>query len=175
MGIPISPASWILNISKNEKERDLKIAEYLDQIAEEAISLATIWEDVAQSILKNGAVTAESNTVWIRLVERPEWTIYSKTIPRSRLEIFYDRVSSVIGKNHRSEKDFLICKIGAILQKKKLTTEIIEGELKKVKDARLFDKNNHIKDEISIMESISLLNREVAALSVFAKEFRTQI
>ena len=175
MGISITPASWILNISKNNKERDLKIAEYLDQIAEEANSLAKIWENVTRSILANGTVDAENNSKWIKLVERPEWTIYSKSIPRSRLEIFYDRVSSVLGKSHRSEKDFLICKIGAILQKRKVTREIIEDELKKIKDARLFDKTNQIKDEISIPESIDLLNSEVAALSIFAKEFRTQI
>ena len=175
MGISITPATWILNLSKNDKERDLKIAEYLDQIADEAIGLAKIWENVAESILRNGIVDAENNLIWVRLVERPEWTIYSKTIPKSRLEIFYDRVSSVIGKNHRNQKDFLICKIGAILQKKKLTKEIIEHELKKVKDARLFDKNIQLKDETSIGESIALLNQEVAALSVFANEFRTQI
>ena len=175
MAISISPATWILNLSKNDKERNLKIAEYLDQIVDEAIGLARIWENVAESILRTGTVDAENKLLWVRLVERPEWTIYSKTIPRSRLELFYDRVTSVIGNVHRNQKDFLICKIGAILQKKKLTKEIIEEELKKVKDARLFDKNIQLKDETSIRESIALLNREVAALSVFAKEFRTQI
>ena len=160
---------------KNNKERDLKIAEYIDQIAEEATGLAKIWENVVRSVKENGIAEAEGDTVWIRLVERPEWTIYSKTIPKSRLEIFYDRVTSVLGKHKRNERDFFVCKIGAILQKKKLTTEIIEGELKKVKDARLFDKNSQLKDEVSIPESIVILNREVAALAVFAKEFRTQI
>jgi len=175
MGITISPATWILSLPKNNKERDLKIAEYLDQISEEAGSLAKIWETVTRSILTNGFAEAESNAIWIRLVERPEWTIYSKNIPRSRLEIFYDRVSSVLGKSTRGEMDFFICKIGAILQKRKLTKEIIEEELKRIKEVRFFDKANQIKEEMSIPESISLLNSEVAALTIFANEFRTKI
>ena len=71
--------------------------------------------------------------------------------------------------------DFLICKIGLILQRRKLTREIIEEELKRIKEARFFDKNSQIKDEISIQESVSLLNLEVAALNSIAKEFKTKI
>jgi hypothetical protein len=175
MGISISPASWILSLPKNNKERDLKIAEYLDQITEEAASLAKIWETVSNTILANGSAEAESNTIWIRLVERPEWTIYSTNIPRSRLEIFYDRVSNLLGKSSRGEMDFFICKIGALLQKRRLTKEIIEEELKRIKEVRFFDKANKIKEDMTIPESITLLNSELAALSIFAKEFRTKI
>lgn len=175
MGISISPASWILNMSKNNKDRDLKIAEYLDQIAEEANSLAKVWEDIAKTVLSNGVAEAENNLVWIRLIERPEWTIYSKNIPRSRLEIFYDRMSSVLGKSSKGDLDFLICKIGAILQKRTLNKEGIEQELRRIKEVRFFDKSNHIKDELNIQDSVSLLNREAAALNTFAKEFRTKI
>ncbi|MFL5741824.1 MAG: hypothetical protein ACJ75B_16500 [Flavisolibacter sp.] len=175
MGLSISPNFWILSVFKNNKDRDLKIADYLDQIAEEATSLAKIWENVVRSIIANGTADAESNTIWIRLVERPEWTIYSKNIPRSRLEIFYDRIASILDNNQRGEMDFVICKIGSILQKRKLTKDIIEDDLKRLKDARFFDKNNNIKDETSLTESIALLNREVAALCSYAKEYRTKI
>lgn len=175
MGISISPASWIHSLPKDNKERDLKIAEYLDQITEEAGSLAKIWESVTRSIMTNGVAEAESNAIWTRLVERPEWTIYSKNIPRSRLEIFYDKVSNLLGKSSRGEMDFFICKIGGILQKRKLTKEIIEEELKRIKEVRFFDKANHTKEDMSLSESLSLLNSEVAALTLFAKEFRAKI
>ena len=175
MGLSISSDFWILSLFKNNKERDLKIAEYIDQIAEEASGLAKIWGNVVQSILVSGIAEAESDTVWIRLVERPEWTIYSKNIPRSRLETFYDKVSNILGNSQRGEQDFFICKIGAILQKRKLTKEIIEEDLKRIRDAKFFDKNNHFKDELSLNESISLLNSEVAALCSFAKEYRTKL
>lgn len=175
MGLSISSDFWILSLFKNNKERDLKIAEYIDQIAEEAGGLAKIWENVVRSIKESGIAEAESDTVWIRLVERPEWTIYSKSIPRSRLETFYDKVSNILGNSQRGEQDFVICKIGAILQKRKLTKEIIEEDLKRIKDARFFDKNNQNRDEITLNESVSLLYSEVAALSSFAKEFRGKL
>ena len=174
MGISISPDSWIPGLFKNNKERHVKTADYLDQIAEEAISLAKIWENVARSIMQDGSAEAEGNTVWIRLVERPEWTIYSKSIPRSRLELFYDRVANILGNNNKGE-DFVICKVGSILQKRKLTQDIIEEELKRLKDARYFDKANQVNRAITLQESITLLNKEVAALCSFAKEFRTKI
>lgn len=174
MGISISPDSWIPGLFKNNKERHVKTADYLDQIAEEAMSLAKIWENVARSIMQDGSAEAEGNTVWIRLVERPEWTIYSKSIPRSRLELFYDRVANILGNNNKGE-DFVICKIGSILQKRKLTQDIIEEELKRLKDARYFDKANQVSRAITLQESITLLNKEVAALCSFAKEFRTKI
>ena len=174
MGISISPDSWLLNLFKNTKERDLKIADYLDQTADEAFSLAKIWENAVRSILKNGTADAESDTIWIRLVERPEWTIYSKNIPKSRLEIFFERISSVLGK-HKGETDFVICRIGTILQKRHLTQELLEEELKRIKEARFFDKSNQVHRDVSLQESINLVNREAAALSSFAKEFRTKI
>src|SRR5687768_6001956 len=162
MGISISPDSWIPGLFKNNKERHVKTADYLDQIAEEAISLAKIWENVARSIMEEGSAEAEGNTIWIRLVEHPEWTIYSKSIPRSRIELFYDRVSNILGNNNKGE-DFVICKIGAILQKRKLTKDIIEEDLRRLKDARYFDKANQANREITVQESITLLNNEVAA------------
>ncbi len=174
MGMSISPDSWILNLLKSSKDRDIKTAEYLDQIAEEAISLAKIWENVCVCIMANGTAMAESNAVWMKFIERPEWTIYSKNIPRSRLEIFYDRISSVLGKSSKSEMEFAICKIGAILQKRKLTIEVIEEELKRIKEAKFFDKNNRLKDELSLQESINLVNKEAAALYSFSKEYKTK-
>jgi hypothetical protein len=175
MGLSISSDFWILSLFKNNKERDLKIAEYIDQIAEEATGLAKIWENVVRSVKESGIAEAESDTVWIRLVERPEWTIYSKSIPRSRLETFYDKVSNILGNSQRGEQDFMICKIGSILQKRKLTKEIIEEELKRIKEARFFDKNNQIRDELKLDESVTLLKSEVAALNSFAKDFRAKL
>ena len=175
MGLSISSDFWILSLFKNNKERDLKIAEYIDQIAEEAAGLAKIWENVVRSVKENGIAEAESDTVWIRLVERPEWTIYSKSIPRSRLETFYEKVSNILGNSQRGEQDFMICKIGAILQKRKLTKDIIEDDLKRIKEARFFDKNNQVRDEIRLDDSVTLLNSEVVALSSFAKEYRSKL
>ena len=165
----------IVNMFKNSRERDLRFADYLNQTAEEAINLAKIWEDVAQSILKNGSAEAENNIYWVKLVERPEWTIYSKNIPKSRLEKFIDSISDFSGKNSKAGMDYAICRIGSILQKKSLTREVVEEELKRIKDARYFDKNNQPVARLTIPDSIALLKKEAAAINVFWKEFRSNL
>jgi hypothetical protein len=175
MELSISPNFWVFKFFKNAKERDLKIAEYLDETAEEAHNLARVWETVVESVLANGTAEVENNPSWLRLVERPEWTIYSKNIPKSRLELFFERVSAVLMKNQKSGMDYVIYKIGSILQKRKLTTDIIEVDLKRIKEARFFNKHNRINDEIGIHQSILILNSEVAAIRTFAKEFRSSL
>src|SRR5689334_5152143 len=157
------------------REEEVKIAGYLEQIAEEAAGLLAVWEKVAQSILDTGVADASTDRVWIRLVERPEWTIYSRSIPKSRLELFFERMASVLGKNQKANADTLFCRIGAILQKRKLTREMLEEEFRRMKEVKFFDKQNQVKGEISIAQSVSLLKTEVMALSTFAKEYRTKI
>ena len=175
MELSVSPNLWVFKIFKNAQERDLKIADYLDQTVEEATSVARIWETVAEGILKTGSADADANMSWSRLIERPEWTIYSKNIPKSRLEMFFERITSILSKNQRNGMDYVICKISNILQKRKLSKESVEEELKRIKEARFFNKNNRIKDEISIADSIAMINSEVAAMNAFAKEFRASL
>lgn len=175
MGISFGNTSWAPAVSGKSKEEHQKVAEYLDQIVIEAYALARIWENVAGSVLATGIANAETDLIWIRLVERPEWTIYSKSIPKSRLEMFYEKISTVLGKAQKGETDFMICKIGGILQKRNLTRNMIEEDLRRIKNARFFSKQKQVKEEISIAESVILLNSEVLALATFAKEFRTKI
>jgi len=175
MELSINPNFWVFKFLKNAKERDLKIAEYLDETAEEAYNLARVWENVVESVLANGADEVENNHNWLRLVERPEWTIYSRDIPKSKLELFFEKVSTVLMKNQRNGVDYIIYKIGSILQKRKLTVEIIENELKRIKEAKFFNKHNRITDEITMRESILILNSEVAAIRAFAKEYRASL
>ncbi|HEY6503924.1 MAG TPA: hypothetical protein VIZ28_08130 [Chitinophagaceae bacterium] len=176
MQLSISPDFWVFNFLKNAEERDLKIADYLDQTADEATNLARVWENVAEIILgTNRAADVDDNINWSRLIERPEWTIYSKNIPKSRLEMFFESVSKVMGKGQRGSMDYLICKMGSILQKRKLTKEIIEEEFKLIKTPKFFDKRNRMHEDISLSESISLMNSEAEAITAFSREFRSNL
>ena len=165
----------IVNLFKNTRERDLRFADYLNQTAEEAINLAKIWEEVAQTLLKNGSADVDKNIYWSKLIERPEWTIYSKNIPKSRLENFIDRISDFSGKTNKGGMDYAICRIGSILQKRSLTREVVEEELKRIKEARYFDKSYQPGTRITLTESITLLKKEAAAINVFWKEFRSNL
>src|SRR5688572_19005065 len=175
MQLSISPNFWVFKFLKNPEERDYKIADYLDRTAGEATNLARVWETALQTVIYSNVAEAELNTNWSRLVERPEWTIYSKSIPKSRLEMFFDSISNVMGKGQRGSMDYIICKMGAILQKKRLTKEIIEEEFKLIKEAKFFDKNNRLHDDVNLSEMISLMNSEAEAIMAFAREFRTNL
>jgi hypothetical protein len=175
MQLSISPNFWVFNFLKNAEERDLKIADYLDRTADEATNLAKVWENVAETVLASNVANASDNINWSKLIERPEWTIYSKNIPKSRLEVFFERVSKVMGKGQRGSMDYLICKMGSILQKRRLTKEIIEEEFKLIKSPKFFDRNNRMHEDLNITESISLMNSEADALTTFSREFRSNL
>ena len=175
MQLSISPNFWLFNFFKNAEERDLKIADYLDRMADEANNLARVWENVVEIVLVTNRADVDDNINWSRLIERPEWTIYSKNIPKSRLEMFFESVSKVMGKGQRGSMDYLICKMGSILQKRKLTKEIIEEEFKLIKTPKFFDKRNRLHEDINLSEAISLMNSEAEAITAFSREFRSNL
>jgi hypothetical protein len=157
---------------KQSKEKDIEFESYLNQTAEEATHLAKIWENVVKSILKNGSVNAEENLLWSKLVERPEWTIYSKNIPKSRLERFIERISDFSGKSSSEGMDYAICRIGLLLQRKSLSKDMVEEDLKRIKDVRFFDKDNQSGKKITVLDSISILNKEAEAINAIWLEFK---
>lgn len=175
MEIYIGYNYWPIDFFKNTKEQHFRFADRLDQTAEEATSLAKIWSEVAQTILSGGAADAENNIFWTKLIERPEWTIYSTNIPKSRFEKFSEKIVEVAGKNTYTEADFAVVRIGSILLKRNLTNESVEMELEKIKDVHFFDKANQGLRKISLAESIAVLNREAEAITVSAREFRANL
>lgn len=175
MRISISSDFWFLGLFKNSREREDKLAEYVDQIAEDAGNVVNVWQNAVQAVRTSGVADAESCSIWTKLVARPEWSIYSTSIPRSKLETFHDKVSGMLGGSQKSEQEFFICKVGLILQKKKLTEEIIAEELKKMKGAKFFHKTAVDTGKTTIDESIVLMQNEVLAITDFAKEYRSKI
>lgn len=159
----------------NTKIRDVKKADCLRQIAVEVNYLANIWQKIAETVLASNMAEAENNTDWLSLINQPEWTIYSRNIPKSRLENFGENLSNILGKGQTQHMNYIVCKIGYILQKRKLTKEIIEDELKLIKEANFFNRNNRIHDDTTVSESISLMLREAEAITAFAKEFRSSL
>src|SRR5215471_4605523 len=99
MEIAISQNYWLYQFFRNTRERDLKIAEHLDEVAEEAENLARVWETVIESVQHLGSADADNNMNWLRLIERPEWTIYSTDIPKSKLELYLEHISSLFSKS----------------------------------------------------------------------------
>ncbi|MGZ8557056.1 MAG: hypothetical protein ACXWWC_01915 [Chitinophagaceae bacterium] len=168
MELSISPEFEFL---MNTKTRDVKKADCLRQMAEEENYLALIWKKIAEKVLANNMAEAKNNTDWLKLIEQPEWTIYSRHIPKSRLENFGECFSDVLGKGQTHHMNYMVFKIGYILQKRKLTKEIIEDDLKLIKEANFFNRNNRIHDDTTVSESISLMLSEAEAITAFSKQF----
>ena len=160
------------NIRKQSNEKDIQFENYLNQTAEEATHLAKVWENVARSILKNESVNAESNLLWSKFVERPEWTIYSKNIPTSRLEKFIERISDFSGKSSSEGMDYAICRIGLLLQRNSLSKDMVEEDLKRIKEVRYFDKDNQPANKITLLSSIAIVNKEAEAINAIWLEFK---
>lgn len=159
-------------ILKGSKEKDIQFADYLDQIAEEATHLAKVWENVAKSILDNGSDHVEHNILWLKYVERPEWTIYSKNIPKSRLERFIESISDFSSNNNSEGMDYAICRISSLLQRSSLSKNMLEEELKRIKDVRYFGKDNQPKTRITLQDSIKIVNKEAEAINSIRLEFK---
>ncbi len=158
---------------KNIELRGIQKADHLDQIAYEVYNLAAIWKEIAGTVLTKNIAVAQDNTNWLRLIEQPEWTIYSKNIPKSRLENLCENLSGGNGTTNRLQ--YAVCSIGSILQKRKITKEIIEEDLKLIRQVKFFDKKNRIHEDMSIDEATSLMLSEAEAITAFAKQFRSRL
>lgn len=175
MGVSIRPDSWIFSWIKNKHERELRIADYLDEIAKEATHLANIWEEVVRSIESKGIANTKELEMWNQLLNFPKRAKKINGMQYSRLDEFYKCASSVLGNKHRDELDFVVFKIGNILKHRKLTRELVESEIIKLKKAKLFNDDTILNDNISLSDSVDIMVSEAGALHVSAKEFRAKI
>jgi len=175
MGITIRPDSWFFEVLKGKQERDIRIAAYLEEIAEEATNLANIWCKVIDSIESKGSLNSEELEIWNELIGFPKRAKRVNGQQYSRLESFYQGVSTVLGVKHKDETDFIVYKIGTILKTRNLTREKVEEELMRIKTAQFFDDKNEIIDSVSLSDSIEIMTKEAAALHAYAKEFKAKI
>lgn len=173
MGIIINPDTWLFHWIVNKKERNLRIADLLDDISKDAMKIAKIWDKVLTTLDSKGEVSAESNKLWKELIIR-------KNIPHiqgwidSKLESFYQNISVVLGRDHKDELELVLVAISKILLNRNLTKKLVENEIKKLnKKVYLVDDRTAISLEIS--DSIKIMYKEAAALHVQAKLFRAKI
>ncbi|MXV53323.1 hypothetical protein GS399_20350 [Pedobacter sp. HMF7647] len=175
MPISINPDAWVLATINKKKDKNLRIADFLDSIAADAFALASVWEKVINTLLTNESVDPESDPLWRKLLHSRVLVEHSNIGHYERLEYFYGAVSSVLGPKHASSTDYVVYKIGSILMSRKLTVEKVKSELQKIKSARLLSTSEQTGLDLSLLDSVKVLHQEAAALDVFAKGFRAQI
>lgn len=174
MGLSINPLSPIFKWIDSKKEANLRIAEYLENIADEAATLAMIWQQIVERIIINKRTNVLDNkkarefigTRSLELVNAEQIT---------RLGKFYDKISTVLGDNHNCEVKPAVFHIGTILLKRDLTKKLVESELATITQTKFYSEQNDLGSIKSMEESVKAIHAEAAALHVYAKSFRANI
>lgn len=175
MDLAINPDFYGFKFLKNLKEKNNRISEYLEELAEEAENLARIWEEVIETVVEEGHAEAAKNENWLRLVDLPQWSIYSRDVPKSRLDLFNERMYGLLLMNNGSQTECTLGVIGGMLRKKSLSASIIERELNRLKSTNFFNKHIRTTDEISLPQSIIIVNSEVTTIRTLARNFKVSI
>jgi hypothetical protein len=172
MELVINPDYWANRVYRSSKEKNNKIAESLDELANESELLARVWQTVIETVIVDGVAEAGNDVNWTRFIERPEWTIYSKDIPKSRIDKYFEHLSEIFFNSEVNKTNYFVFLIGSMLQKSSLSVENIETDLKQIRKKSYFNKLNLSYGEVNIRESVQILNNEVAALRSFSRNFK---
>jgi hypothetical protein len=160
----------------DKRERQLRIAEYLQSILEEAISLTNKWEAYVrtdtqkqsdENIFKSPPVSHFYNEVKL-----PRGNAIPNDPEAAALQGYYRHASKVLGGKHENELNFVVFRIGSLLKarqdgKKHLTD--IASQIKLLEFGIERQQKEFIEDILAIMYE------ETAALKVFVKGFKAQI
>ncbi len=156
----------------NKKDKNLRIAEYLDEIAKEATNIADIWEQSVYEISMHYQVDVHNINGGKALISAPP---PMNQRPYSRLESFYFLVTNILNVDHNDKADPIVFHIAKILQERNLAKETVEEQLNKITEIHAFDNSNNINTLKSLSESVGAMHKEAAALHVLAKSFRASI
>lgn len=150
--------------------RKEELYNYLDSIAEEAKSLATVWQSVYES-LGDKPIKIENNNTW-----RNEFDKFS--VPNApyyaRLATFYDYLTvATKGDYSKKHRDNFVSHLSVILYIREATLKEYRNRLKKINSSIIVATDNPIEDIRRLSESVLFLHKEAAALEVLAKTIRT--
>jgi hypothetical protein len=139
-------------------------------IAAEVYVLAELWQTVAASLIEKQVADADDIPAWKQWTNRPEWSIYTSEIPKSRIESFIEQFAVLQANGDYAADNYFICQLASLLKTKKLTKEFIEKELKPGVTTRFFHTEKITKNNFSIEESVFLMQGESKALSAHVAE-----
>jgi ACT domain-containing protein len=176
MKLSINPTSYIIKWMDNKREGQLRLADYLDSIASEATNLATVWQELAEEIIKLNKIDPYKNEKVMEFIKLPDGHEFMNSIPYSRLDSFYKDASDVLSK-HDNHKDIdpLIFKVSSLLNERNLTKNLVESQLSGISKESFYDESNHNSSIHTLKGSIQAMHNEAATLEIFAKSFRAKI
>jgi hypothetical protein len=139
-------------------------------ISAEVYMLAELWQTIIASLVENNVADAENIPGWKTCTERPDWSIYTSDVPKSRIETFLEQFTLLQLNNTASTDNFFVYRLAALLKTRKLTKELIEKELKPAANTHFFNTAGHTKNNFTIEVSVLLIQSESLALSAYVNE-----
>jgi len=177
VAISINPSN-ILDVLalllRRKKERKEKVVEYVESIAAEATSLATVWQKIFDEFAMGRTVDIQENLTIARELDKyaePNGPEYA------RLLQFYNWVTVALGdKLENHFRDSVVSHLSGLLYYRQLTVKryrdaAAEWERRRSLSGPLFslssdDANIDLKD---LADLLAAVQREAAALHVLAK------
>jgi len=171
MGLSINPASLLdVFIKRGYRNRD-HVADFLDEVAEQAQTLAKIWDRVIDDLSgETGKFKPDANA--LEILRRYDT---DNAGPFSQLQEFYRCFSATMeGKLNEEWHRNIIGHLGALLRKRDLTLETYQRVVSGISKSSFVDNENSLEDFKDLSRLSIALHKEVAALVVLAHSFRVR-
>ena len=176
MAISLNPANLLDILSfllKRKKESREKVVEYVESIAEEASSLASVWQKLFDELASGSTISPEEDPALaaeIRKHSEPNAPHYR------RLREFYNWTTVALGdKLDTYQRANLVDHLGELLTVRELTLQRYRENCNWLERRTLFLINSESAtfDVRDLAQSVAALHKEAAALHVLAKTLRT--
>lgn len=168
---PMSVFEYFRN--KGNRNRD-QVADYLDQIANEAKALADVWDAVIKDFqLHQGRFNVEDHQ---QLLSNLEIYAVSNAPHFARLNMFYREVSKAAeGKLKPRDLDSVAMVLGNLLYQREVTLEKYQSQVQQLRASIFVAADNKLSDFQELSTLSAALHKEAAALDVLAKTIRVQL
>ncbi|MCU7843752.1 MAG: hypothetical protein KZQ93_07910 [Candidatus Thiodiazotropha sp. (ex Monitilora ramsayi)] len=164
MGISINPAAFLDFLVKRKFENKRKAAEYLETITEDAEHLVGVWRNIVDQLCSGKQSCQLSPEQLLKIEEHS----YDNAPYYSRLMEFYRYLSVALdGKVEERWREDLISTISSLIRHREITTKDYEKAVKEIqRDSVFIDEDNNMSNLSSLIESVAVLEKEVASLRV---------
>lgn len=169
MGVSINLLSLLETLLKSRYRSRDRIADYLDQVAAEARTIAEIWDTVI-SELQSGAGKFSPDSNLRNVLARYN---APNAGPFFRLDEFYHEFSKATdGKLDKEWRENILSHLGGLLYHRDITLEKYQEALKNIHNPIFVADDNLLADFKDLSHLSMALHKEAAALDVLAKSFR---
>ena len=156
-------------VKTDERQREL-IATYIQEIAHEAKSLASLWREVVYKLKDAESVDISTNPRIVEEIERHRW---GQMPPFYRLRDFYEKLNEVTcGTLSRKYADNILIRLSSLLNHREITKNLYDEAIQELKTNILVSKHVRPTDYKQLMQSVNELDKEAAAIHVLADTIR---